>query len=225
MDLRACGGRNILHLLGPNTMMYLTADPATSTVYLDAYTSGSTNQHWNMILQGGSNALGTASTDSRISGKKLYYNNGFQLSSTSFSVVGYFNIDWYIPCTAMNIETVILGVGDTVGLSSRIIYTPSNANVNGAWLDYTSLSPSICTVSSSGVVTGVSMGIAFVRVTHRVSRASTLCTVRVGYPTRFLIYYDEAFAYTCENSSTLLSSADAQLSVYFNAVKERYEEF
>lgn len=206
-----------------NSMMYLTANPSSSTVYLDALTTGNSNQKWLMVTGGGQNSLATASTDSRISGKKLYYNNGFQLSSTTFSVVGFFDKSLYIPCTAIDVEDFLISIGDSESLTNRLIYTPSNANGNGAWLDYSSSNPDACTINSSGVVTGVSAGVATITVTNRISKATGSFTVYVGgYPTNILIYYDEAFKYLC--NTDFMAPYEQQINLYFQAVKQRYHD-
>ena len=132
----------------------LTVNPSTKAVTLSVYT-GSQYQKWKMYQASGGNALASAATDTAVKNYKLVIGStSCSVSNTGYTPVGFFDVSWYIPPTALSHARLYLAPGQ-----SRYVYptkTPSNANgCSNNWLKW-SVSPvnsMPAVVSSDGKVT------------------------------------------------------------------------
>ncbi|MBQ7320126.1 MAG: Ig-like domain-containing protein [Clostridia bacterium] len=162
----------------------LTVDPTTCSVTLGTYTSGNNFQLWTLISSSSGAVLETFSSDSRVSGKKLYssgypFTASVQSSGSSLELISPSQL-W--AHTAMAVDDINILLGNTYEIPEPS-YTPASASYTGnPWLIYSSANTSVCTVSSSGVVTPVSAGETTITVTNKITRVSATCPVYIPSP-------------------------------------------
>ncbi len=190
----------------------LTVNPSTKAVTLSAY-SGSQYQKWKMYYASGGNALQCVSSDSSVNGSKLVINwTSCQVSNSTYTPVGFIDVTWYVPCTAISIRDMAVAIGENYS-SYTPTYTPTNSNCNGNnWLTYASSNTTVCTINSSGIVSGLSLGVSTITVTNKITRVSGSFTVCV-LP---LVTYDARLFY---DSGTTQSASTLEL-VYKSAIKD-----
>lgn len=173
----------------------LTVDPTTCSVTLGTYTSGNNFQLWTLISSSSGAVLETFSSDSRVSGKKLYssgypFTASVQSSGSSLELI---SPSALVPITSFSWDNARTYVEVSKQLTPPT-YSPANATYTDAsWFEYSSANPSICTVDQNGVVTGVSAGSAVIQVTHKIYRTTKSCYVDVWPLIEYdcVIYYDE----------------------------------
>lgn len=156
----------------------LTVVPSTGNVKLSGYI-GSDEQKWGMYYSSEGNALQSMSTDSRVSGYKLAINStSCSVSNSNYTRVGFLDVSWYVPCTAMSVKKVVVDAGANKYVSET--YTPSSANVtSGSWAIYTSAATDIFTVNTAGRVTGKDAGIATITVQDKITGVTGTANVYV----------------------------------------------
>ncbi len=137
----------------------LTVNPSTKAVTLSVYT-GSQYQKWKMYQASGGNALASAATDTAVKNYKLVIGStSCSVSNTGYTPVGFFDVSWYIPPTALSHARLYLAPGQ-----SRYVYptkTPSNANgCSNNWLIWTTSNSNVFIMEDEGLPHGVSTGSA-----------------------------------------------------------------
>ena len=161
-----------------NPTKCLTVNPTTKTVSLSTYSSSSNYQKWKMYYSSNGNALKCVSSDSSVNGYKLVISGStLSVSSSTYTLVGFFNVSWYVPTTALSYSNFYLAPQQ-----SKYVYpnkTPSNANCTNSWINWSSSNTSRMTVDSGGKATGVSAGSATLTFRDRITRVYGTCTVNV----------------------------------------------
>ena len=187
----------------------LTVNPTTCSVTLATY-SGSQYQKWGMYYSGNGNALQSEATDTAVSGHKLVINSSTCfVSDSTYTPVGFIDVSWFVPCSSIAVRDMAVAVNDDHYMYSPT-YTPSNSTCNGNnWLTYTSGNTSVCTINSSGLVTGRTIGTATISIVHKITRATGSFTVRVLNPLTYdaRLYYDSGSPYSADTLSLIYSSA------------------
>lgn len=200
-----------------DTSKCLTVNPVTRDVTLSTY-SGSQFQKWKMYYSSNGNALQCVSTNANVDGYKLVINStSCSVSNTIFTPMGFLNVSWFVPCTAIEGRDMAVAVGSNYSMYEPI-FTPSDSTCNSDnWLSYTSWNTSICTINTSGKVFGISSGTTRITIVHKITRANTSFIVRVLTPLTYnaRVYYD--------SSSTL--SASTISAVYNSAVNDIYRTY
>jgi|GEM_PF-2629009 len=140
----------------------IAVNPADNSVYLTG--SPSLYNKWVMEFNsGGANALKLVAPGTSLNGYRLVidaYGN-LSVSNTAYTPVGFYDIYWYVPSTALYADYVSLTV-DAGGSSSQYIspvYTPSDATVTFPKMtECTPSSGTFYSINASGRVTVTDAG-------------------------------------------------------------------
>ena len=168
-----------------DTNLCLKVNPSTNTVYLDMYVEGDSNQNWTLYLTSNGIRLASKSTNANANNKSFYYNNGnCSVSSTNISYVGFFDLYWWKPCASISMPNFSMVVGE-----NRVIYpdcrdsygNASTDAASGPWFEHTTVSGgNKASVSSNATVTAHFPGIERLRITNRITGATTTYDVTVN---------------------------------------------
>ena len=193
----------IRNKLNPDTC--LAASPSSSgnsAVVKKTYSATDVTCHWSMHVYNSGNVLRSEATGTNAAGQYLYISgNQFVLSTSSRTKIGLIDVDWFIPCTSLSLESYyILSPGKQQYIEVEGS-APANANLlNNSWVTYSIASSNIATINQNGYIAGNNIGTTTVTVTHKLTKATGSAPVYVGYPTKINIYYDNAFLNQVTNS-------------------------
>lgn len=161
-----------------NPTKCLTVNPSTKTVSLSTYDSSSNYQKWKMYYSSNGNALKCVSSDSSVNGYTLVINDtSLSVSNSTFTPVGFFAVDWYVPVTSLSCPSFYLAPEQSKDVSLN--KTPSDATSSNKWTIWSSVNTAVFTVDAVGKTTGISTGTATLRFTDKITRKSNTCVVTV----------------------------------------------
>ena len=154
----------------------LTVNPSTKAVTLSPYT-GSQYQKWMMYYSSNGNTLKCMASDSRVSGYKLVIGStSCSVSNTTYTPVGFFDVSWYVPTTALSYTDFYLALDQSKTVKPQ--KTPTNAICSNNWIKWRKNNSKI-TIADSGRVTGVSAGTTILGFMDKITRKSGSCLVTV----------------------------------------------
>ena len=153
--------------------LYLTVNTSTGEVTFQTI-STAPEQFWSPITYGEGIRLLTNSSASGISGKYLDASS----VSTSGTVYG------MIPSSDLFGLSALYQYGAVIQKNtSKTLLPPTYSNAAthdfSPWINYTSSNPSICTVSSDGVVSALNVGAATILVTNSIIQYTYTCPITV----------------------------------------------
>lgn len=155
----------------------LTIDPSTKAVTLSTYT-GSEFQQWRMYYSSIGNTLRSTATDSRVNGYKLVIGStSCSVSNTTYTPVGFFDVDWYTPVSTLSHPNFHLALEQNTTVTPNKY--PSDASCSNNWINWSSSNSSRFTVNDNGKVTGVSAGTATLTFRDKITRKYGTCTITV----------------------------------------------
>ena len=215
----------IRNKLNPDTC--LAASPSSSgnsAVVKKTYSATDVTCHWSMHVYNSGNVLRSEATGTNAAGQYLYISgNQFVLSTSSRTKIGLIDVDWFIPCTSLSLESYyILSPGKQQYIEVEGS-APANANLlNNSWVTYSIASSNIATINQNGYIAGNNIGTTTVTVTHKLTKATGSAPVYVGYLNNVEIYYDYAFKSLCSSETAFNNSPSIQIEEWFEIIREKY---